>query len=380
MIESFSVISDPRVGGRCEHNLLDVLVISVCGMLSGCDSFVGIEEYAKIKREWFEGFLELKGGIPSHDTIGRIFSILDPVEFQKAFYEWARSIPDLDDKIISLDGKYIRSSHGASNNRRSIFGMVNAFASNAGVALAQLRTDYEKRDEKQAFRDLLNFLEVKGSLVTMDANGAHADIVNIVIDKGGDYLVGLKRNQRSLLSAVEKDFETQEVDRFETKNRGHGREEIRLCESIELSENLLRDLDAKNRKRRAKMWKGLKSACRITSTRILKGKTSTEVRYYLTSRGADAEQLLKAARSHWSIENKFHWVLDVAFNEDACRVRIGHAAENMARLRQFALNILKLHPKGKRKNSIKTKRQKCGWDDGYLLEVIQGMTSESFLK
>jgi predicted transposase YbfD/YdcC len=380
LIEHFSVIKDPRINRKKRHRLIDIIVISICGVICGCDSFVDIEEYGLSKQDWFRSRLELKHGIPSHDTIGRVFSLINPLQFQKAFYEWAQGLVILKEEYISIDGKYISSSHGATNNSRSIFGMVNAWASKAGVALAQLRTDYEKTDEKQAFRDIIDFLDLEGAIVTMDANGAVADITNRIIDKGGDFIVGLKKNQKSLYENAQRLMEsTDKVDIsiFESKEMSHGRLETRRCESVNWSENFLNELKEKNHKRDQKVWKNLQSVCRITSERTIKGVTTKQERYYLSSLEANAQKQLEVIRSHWGIENKLHWTLDVCFNEDSCRVRKGHGGENLAVIRQLALNLLKQEKSDKK--SMKTKRLSCGWDNEYLEKIISGMNSSNIV-
>ena len=342
IIEHFSIINDPRINRHKRYKLIDIIVISVCGIISGCETFVDIENYGNSKLEWLKTMLELPNGIPSHDTIGRVFSLMNALEFQKAFYEWTQTLVNLSGEIINIDGKYIRASHGASNNKLSIFGMVNAWASTAGISLAQLRTDYEKKSEKQAFKDIISFLELEGALVTMDANGCTAEIANTITRKKGDYVIGLKKNQKSIYNQVEKIFlESKNCDVYETSNKGHGRIENRVCFALNLKADFLHFLNKKTTQRQTDHWEKLKSVCKIESTRLIKGKKTKEVRYYISSCNANAEIMLNAARSHWGVENNLHWHLDVSFNEDNCRVRNGFAGENLALIRQLALNLLK---------------------------------------
>lgn len=380
LIEHFAVIPDPRIDRKKKHKLIDIIVISICGVISGCDSFVDIENYGNSKLSWFKKLLSLPNGIPSHDTFGRVFSLIDALEFQKAFYEWTKEIPKLKGEIINIDGKYISSSHGASNNKRSIFGMVNAWASKAGIALAQIRTDYEKKDEQQAFKDIIDFLELEGALVTMDAAGAHADITNRIISKNGDFLVTLKNNQRSLLKGSKNLIEGSSEDDLsisETLDQGHGRIEKRKCVAINFPIFFLEELGRKNIKRKQMLWNGLKSVCKITSSRTVRGITKIEERFYISSLDADATRMLFAARSHWGVENKLHWALDVSFNEDRCRVRSGYAGENLAVIRQLALNLLKQEKSTKK--SVKSKRLTCGWENDYLEKVITEMTPSNMV-
>lgn len=372
MVDHFSIINDPRIDRCKKHNLLDILVIAVCGVISSCETWVDIEEYGSTKVNWFKSFLELPNGIPSHDTFGRVFSLLDSQELQKAFYKWARTaFEDVESEVIALDAKMVNASHGASNNKRSIFGMVNAYATKAGISLAQMRTDYEKKDEKQGFRDLIDLLYLKGTIVTIDAGGCHANIANKIIDKEGDYFLALKRNQKSLLIQIQNLLkrEDYEKDFFqEEQSKSHGRIEKRTCVAVNLSDHILQSLEKKCHQRKTPMWKGLRSACKITAQRTLNGEQSIQERYYLFSREADAKKMSELARGHWGIENRLHWVLDMAFDEDHCRTRRGYGGENFAVLRQIALNLLKSEKTSKR--SIKGKRLKSGWDDNYLKKVI----------
>ena len=380
IIEHFSIINDPRVNRHKKHKLIDIIVISICGVISGCETFVDIENYGNSKYEWLKTMLELPNGVPSHDTIGRVFSIINALEFQKAFYEWAKTISKLSGETINIDGKYIKASHGASKNKRSIFGMVNAWASNAGVALAQIRTDYEKTGEKQAFRDIISILELEGALVTLDANGCHANIANLITKKNGDFLITLKRNQKALYRQAESLFSqtaTSEFSTFKSTNKGHGRVEERTCVAINLTPTFLQLLENKTKQKRTDKWESLKSFCKIETSRSVKGIIGLETRYYLSSLDADAERMLTAARSHWAVENNLHWQLDVSFHEDACRVRNGFAGENLAVIRQLALNLIKQEKSTKK--SVKSKRLLCGWEDEYLKQVITGMTSENII-
>lgn len=381
IIEHFSVIPDPRIDRHKKHKLIDIIVLSICGVISSCNTFVDIEEYGKAKLDWFKKFLELPNGIPSHDTIGRVFSLLDPLELQKAFYEWVQSLVNLKDgEIINIDGKYINASHGASKNKRSIFGMVNAWASDAGVALGQLRIDFEKRDEKQGFRDLIDVLNLKGCTVTMDAGGSHADITNKIIEKGGNFVVALKNNQKSLKKQAEEIFNNKNIENFsisETLDKQHGRIEKRTCIVSKLSPLFLKFLEKKNQRKYQVSWIGLKTIVKIISNRKVKNEgEKTEVRYYLSSLEEDASKLLNVIRSHWGVENKLHWVLDTAFREDSCRVRNGYAGENFAVIRRLAVNLLKQELTSKR--SINGKRLKCSWINEYLYKVISGMTPDNF--
>ncbi|MBC8549714.1 MAG: ISAs1 family transposase [Candidatus Brocadiales bacterium] len=374
LIESFSIIRDPRVNRQKKHNLIDVIIVAICGVISGCDGWVDVEEYGNTKYDWFKTFLELPNGIPSHDTFGRIFSIIDPIKFQEAFYDWIQSFVQLKEgEVIALDGKYIKASYREPGRARSIIGMVSAWASEAGVVLAQKRASFDKKNtEKVVYSELIDLLKINGCIITMDAYGCHAKLTNQIVSKDADFIVGLKDNQRALKTSIKREFEKIEgMNVFETKNSGHGRKEIRTCSSFALDDTFLTRLNAKCRKRSQVPWNGLKTAIKIVSQRAIGDKKSVEERFYISSYPADSEKLLSSIRSHWHVENKLHWTLDVAFNEDRCRVTKGYAPENFAVLRQLSLNLLKKEKTSKR--SIKGKRLKSAWDNNYLLAVISGM-------
>lgn len=382
MMEHFSIISDPRVARTQKHNLLDIIIIAVCGVISSCQTWVDISEFGRSKESWFRQFLKLPNGIPSHDTFGRVFSLINPFEFQKAFYDWVQSTVEITEgEVISIDGKYISSSYGSTTkNNNSIMGVVSAWASRAGVALAQKRIDFDKKNEKQVFKELIEFLTLKGAIVTIDANGCHAEIANKIFDKGGNYFLSLKRNQRALFSQANSLLmnPSSNTSFYEsTFSKDHGRIEKRSSYAINVSESFLIDLKKKTHQKDQIMWSGLKSFCKVVSQRTLKGETTEETRYYLSSLPADAQKMYELSRSHWEIENKLHWVLDVAFDEDHCRVRTGYAGENFAVLRKLALNLLREEKTSKR--SINGKRLKTGWDNSYMEKVIQCIRPELFV-
>lgn len=373
LIDHFLIVTDPRINRTKKHNLIDIIVIAVCGVICSCETWVDIEEYGYSKEEWFKKFLELPGGIPSHDTFGRVFSLIDPIEFQKAFYEWTKSVIKITEgEVISMDGKYFRSSLTKKGDPRSVIGMVSAWASKAGVALAQKKADFKKSGEKQIYRDLIDILDLKGCIVTMDAYGCHADITNRIIEKEGHFVVGLKRNQRLIYDEAVMLFKSKKkIKSCETIDKSHGRVERRVCRSLKFDMELL-DIENRHAIKRIKAWTGIKSVTEIFSERTLNGKTSQQARYYISSLPPDPVKLLETIRSHWGVENKLHYVLDVAFDEDHSRIRIGHAGENMAVLRRLALNLLRQEKTSKR--SINGKRLKCSWTEDYLLKVIKGMS------
>lgn len=382
LIDHFSVIPDPRLNRQKRHNLIDIIVIAICGVICSCETWVDIEEYGNTKIDWFRKFLELPNGIPSHDTFGRVFSLLDPLEFQKSFQKWVRSTFEITEgEIISLDGKYFTASYREAGRSRSVLGMVSAWATNAGVSLAHKKADFQKEGEKKIMLELIEVLELKGCIVTMDAYGCQSNITSRIIEKNGDFVVGLKNNQKAMLNQMIDLFEhSNSISAFETSEKGHGRIEVRKCEAVSIPKSLAESINRKVMKSDNKgiriPWKGLNTVCRIQSERTLNNKSSSETRYYISSLSSNAEKLLSVIRSHWNIENKLHHVLDVTFMEDQCRVRNGHAGENLAVMRRLALNLLKAERTSKR--SINGKRLKSGWDNGYLSKVIVGATAPEF--
>lgn len=380
LIDHFSMVSDPRLNRQKKHNLIDIIVIAICGVICSCETWVDIEEYGITKFHWFKNFLELPNGIPSHDTFGRVFSLLNPQEFQKAFQDWTRATFEITSgEIISLDGKYFKSSYQETGKHRSILGMVSAWATNAGVGLACKKADFKKEGEKKVFKELIEILELNGCIVTMDAYGCHSQITNRIVEKKGDFLVALKKNQKTMLNQLEGLLENQKGDVFETQNKGHGRSEKRICKAVTIPDETLEMINRKiSRDGRSKEgWKCLRSVCKITSERTSNGITKIETRFYISSLEANAEKMLTVARSHWNVENKLHYLLDVAFDEDHCRVRKDNAGENMAILRRLALNLLKGEKTSKR--SVNGKRLKSGWDNEYLVKVIAGATTTELI-
>lgn len=376
LFDHFLIVQDPRLKRTQKHKLIDIIIIAVCGVISSCETWVEIEEYGNLKKDWFKNFLELPGGIPSHDTFGRVFSLINPQEFQQAFYNWTKATFNIDnDEIIAMDGKYFKSSLTKKGDPRSVVGMVSAWASNAGIALAQKKADFKKSGEKQIYKDLIEILDLKGATVTMDAYGCHANITNLIVDKGGNFVVGVKDNQKIIHNELKRIFQLKKTKSFETKEKSHGRNETRLCNTIDFD---IEDIPHSSPRilSRLKEWKGIKSAVEIISTRELNGKISTQRRYYISSLPSNPERELHVIRSHWGVENKLHYVLDVAFDEDHSRIRLGHAAENMGVLRRLAINLLRSEES---KSSIQVKRKKCGWTNDYLLKVIRGIKPDHFI-
>ncbi len=367
LIEHFAPLRDPRITKKSRHELLDIVVIAICAIICSADDWVSVAEFGDAKEDWFRSFLKLPNGIPSHDTFGRVFSLLSPKEFQTCFTSWMHSLTGVFKGLVAIDGKTLRRSHDRQSNRSAIH-MVSAWASENGLVLGQVKTD-EKSNEITAIPELLQALALKDCLVTIDAMGCQKKIAKQIVGQGGDYLLALKGNQSKLAEEVEAvfceadrvGFKGFPVDFHDTKDRNHGREEVRRYWSLDC-EGLLSN---------AKSWASLNMIGMIESQRTLEGEVSVEYRYYIGSKKSDARVFAKGARGHWGIENGLHWVLDVAFREDDNRVRKGNAPENFAILRHIAVNAVKQEKTAKL--GVKNKRLKAGWKESYLAKILLGI-------
>jgi predicted transposase YbfD/YdcC len=367
IMEHFAELPDPRIDRQKRHILLDIVVIAICGVICGADDWVAIERFGKAKIKWFKQFLELPNGIPSHDTFGRVFARISPMDFQKCFTNWIQSVADIfDGEIVAIDGKTLRRSHDRASDKAAIH-MVSAWASKNRLVLGQVKTE-EKSNEITAIPKLLETLDVQGCIVTIDAMGCQKKITQKIVDQGADYVLALKGNQEKLSDEVESLFDKVHsafrqyipIDFYETEDKEHGRVEHRrywTTDQIEELEN-------------APEWSELRTVGMVESERCVNGEVSIEHRYYICSIPNDAKLFAYAVRNHWGIENGLHWVLDMAFREDESRVRTGNAPENLATLRHIAINLLKNEKSIK--VGIKNKRLICGWDNDYLVKVLKG--------
>ena len=363
----FSVLEDPRRYNR-RHKLLDIVVIAICAAICGAEGWEDIELFGETKEEWLRGFLELPHGPPSDDTYRRVFAALDAEEFQICFMDWIEAVEELTQgQVIAVDGKTLRRSHDRSQGKKALQ-MVSAWASANGLVLGQRKVDGES-NEITAVPELLDVLEIAGCIVTLDAIHCQTETVETIVNKGADYVLPVKENQPRLLEALQGLFDDPaemrwvECDYHRTEDRGHGRVEIRECWSTSDPEYL-------NYIGTLAEWRGLQSIVMIQTERQLGDQTTVSRRYFISSLRSDAERLLQAVRGHWGIENKVHWVLDIAFREDDCRIRKGYSAENFAVLRHIALNLLRRETSAKR--SIKGKRMKAALDEKYLFKVLTG--------
>ena len=365
--EHFIKITDPRMSGKTQHSLLNILTITLCAVISGSDDFYEIAEYAENKREFFETFLDLPNGMPSHDTINRVISRLNPGEFSRCIIEWTTTLSERLKGVIAIDGKSLRRSFQDAS-KKNVLHVVSAWSSENGLVLGEVQTD-EKSNEITAIPRLLELLDIKGSIVTIDAMGCQTAIAQRILDGGGDYVLALKENQKGTLDSVKYLFDWEKKNDFggvfHTENtsidKGHGRIETRRTFAIgdlEAIDGL--DIQAK--------WPGIQSLALVESTREMKGSSTTERRYYISSLPANAKIIGESVRSHWGIENSLHWVMDVTFHEDYARNRKDNSAANMSTMRHFALNLIKQDKTTK--GSIKVRRKKAGWNDEYLLKLI----------
>jgi predicted transposase YbfD/YdcC len=366
LVASFAGLPDPRSPRNRRYPLINIVVIATCAVLAGADNWVAIEQWSKTKRAWLATFLDMSDGVPSHDTFGRVFSILSPVAFQEAFIDWARGFDvEVDGRVVAVDGKTSRRSHDRGKNRGPVH-VVSAWCTSVGVSLGQRATD-EKSNEITAVPELLDQLYLKGAIVTLDALGCQREIAGTIRRKEADYVLAVKGNQPALSETISAAFEEMlDLDTLPPEASVHWESESTHGREVERTAWLL---PAPGTLVDQGLWPGIASILRIDSRRKVGDNETFEVRLYISSLPPkSASDLANAVREHWGVENGLHWVLDVAFREDDSRARSGHAAENLTRLRHIALNLLKRDRSVK--IGVKTKRLRAGWDNDYLWSLL----------
>jgi predicted transposase YbfD/YdcC len=370
----FMSVDDPRIDRHKAHPLKNIIMIAICSVISGAETFVDMEDFGNARKDWLGSFLDLSGGIPSHDTFGRVFSLIDPKQFQESFALWMRSCVELSGgKVIAVDGKTNRRTGGSRKNGTltKALHVVSAFATANGVSLGQVATD-RKSNEITAIPELLKILDISGCLITADAMGCQSDIAADVVEREGDYLLAVKGNQGLLYRDIIACFAQMTDDQVlrglhtshTTEDSGHGRLEKRVCDVLSGTKVIERIRHKNN-------WVSLNTIVRVTATRTSKktGEVSEATRYYICSlKSPGAERIQRAVREHWGIENDLHWSLDMALNEDYSRIRTDHAPANMSVLRHIALNIVRMDKT--RKVGIKASLKKAGWDTKYLERLL----------
>lgn len=365
ILTHFGSLEDPRDIRGKEHLLLDIITIALCAVISGAEGWEDMAEYGRAKQDWLSTFLSLPNGIPCGDTFARVFARLDPEQMQRCFVSWVNAISELlGAEVVAIDGKTLRHSDDKGCGKAAIH-MVSAWASANRLVLGQRKVD-DKSNEITAIPALLSVLEIAGCIVTIDAMGCQREIATAIVERGADYVLALKGNQGGLFEDVQWLFQQAQASEFkdvahsfaQSIDKGHGRIEIRRCWTLSELDYLVQ----------LPLWSGLQTVVRVQSERHHNGRITTEERFFISTLASQATLLLKAVRTHWSIENSLHWVLDVSFHEDACRIRRDFAPQNMAMLRHLALNLLSKDSSAKR--GIAARRKKAAWDHAYLIKLL----------
>ncbi len=360
ILELALAVPDHRIDRKKLHLSVDIVFITLAAVICGAETWDDIVRFGESKKEFLQGILLLPEGIPSHDTFNRFFAGLKPGEFEKLFLSWVNELCETIDGVVAIDGKTIRGSR--KKGPKSAIHIVSAFACANNLILGQVKTD-QKSNEITAIPELLKALDIEGCTVTIDAMGCQTKIAKSIIDKGANYLLAVKENQKELHANIKDTFRCVAKENLISHtdlDMGHGRIETRKCTvTSDLSELT-----------KSGIWVNLKTLVKIESIRHNKttGIESTEIRYYISSEAPNPERINNMVRSHWGIENKVHWLLDVAFNEDKSRKRDGNAAENYSTVLRIALNLIKAETTTK--SSIKGKRLMAGWDNDYLLKIL----------
>ena len=364
-LEHFEALDDPRQSGKVWYPLDEMLLLCLLAVLAGAESWVEIAEFGKAKLDFLRRYRPFENGTPSHDQLGDLFAALDAEAFQRCFIAWVASLTKLGPDIVAIDGKTLRRAYQEGGAKAPIH-MISAWSARQRLVLGQAKVA-EKTNEITAIPDLLDLLTLKGATVTIDAMGCQKEIAKKIKDKEADYVLALKGNQGTLQQDVELFFTEQKarlfkdttIDRHETLEKSHGRIETRTYTAIDAIGWLKERHD----------WVGLKSIVMVESVReIIGGKTERETRFYISSLSADAERQGEAIRSHWGVENSHHWVMDMVFRDDECRIRKDNAPANFATIKHIASNLMR---RAAGKKSMRVKRRLAAWDDAYLAGLIE---------
>ncbi|MCT4737214.1 ISAs1 family transposase [Raoultella ornithinolytica] len=368
LMKHITIIPDYRQSWKVEHKLSDILLLTICAVIAGAEGWEDIEDFGHVHLDFLKLYGEFENGIPVHDTIARVVSCVSPNKFHECFINWMKECHPVDEGVIAIDGKTLRGSYDKSRRRGAIH-IISAFSTMSGVVLGQLKTD-EKSNEITAMPQLIDLLDLKGKIVTTDAMGCQKDIAGKIRNREGDYLLAVKRNQGKLYRAIEEAFPVKrindpELESFVTEEKSHGRKETRLHVVSNIPDELIDHTFA---------WKDLRKIGMAVSFRseINDGKKEPEmqVRYYISSADLSVEKFASAMRGHWAVENKLHWRLDVAMNEDHCRIRRGDAAELFSGIRHIAVNILSQNKEFKA--GLRRKMRRAAMDRKYLASVLAG--------
>ena len=364
LLTHLAAIEDPRRDINKKHELLDILFLTVSGVLSGAEGWKDIKEFGDEKLDWLRKYRPFENGMPVDDTIARVVRALDPEQFNRAFLNWVNEVRRASgEEQIALDGKTLRRSHDGETG--TALHSITAWGHECGLVLAQMRSS-GKKNEQASVMAMLDMLQVEGAHITADAMNTQTKIAREIHKQGGDYTLSLKDNHKTLREEIQAYFHKvtrdtpDQVAVHEEVDGGHGRVERRTCWQVPVSDWV----------RGAAKWPGLKTVIEVERERHLPGKeVETEIQYYISSLPVDAPRVAQGIRRHWEVENKAHWVLDVAFKEDDSRIRKGDGAENVAIIRRFCLNLARLDGK---KNSLRGKLKQAGWSDTRRAEILFG--------
>jgi predicted transposase YbfD/YdcC len=371
-IKNFDSLNDPRIERSKDHLLIDIVTISILAVISGAEGWVAIETYGQAKYEWLKEFLELPNGIPSHDTFSRVWARIDPLEFQECFQMWVNSITKkLGVEIIAIDGKTLRQSYDRNAQQKALH-IVSAWSSSHQLVLGQKKVN-AKSNEITAIPALIEMLEIEGSIITIDAMGCQKEITALIRKKKGDYIIALKANQKCLHQEIKEWFQRADAEDFKDREYSDHQEIETGHHRIEKREVIAVSISSLPCLHNQSLWSDLKTVVMVKNERRLWNKTTTEVRFYISSVEKDAKKIATAIRTHWGIENSLHWTLDVTFSEDKSRIRKDNAPENFAVLRRLALNLLK--QENTFKGSLKMKRYKASMDNDYLTQILVSSAS-----